>query len=187
MEIHVARNKEKLGPYSPEEVRSRLAAGQLSGDDLGWREGLAQWVPLGVVMSSLPITSSTVAAPAIPVLPTPAPAPTPTAPLKKSGLAKASFIIGVVTSCVWLLVFVVIAITVAPHPDSRPADPFMILVGLALLANLLANLVGLILGSVVILKPIPNRWMAILGVAINSVEFLAMVFVMAIGLAHSRY
>ena len=46
MQIHVARDAQKFGPYSPDEVRTRLAAGELRETDLAWHEGLAGWQPL---------------------------------------------------------------------------------------------------------------------------------------------
>ncbi len=46
MQIHIARNGQKLGPYSLEEVNRQLAAGTLTTADLGWYEGAAGWMPL---------------------------------------------------------------------------------------------------------------------------------------------
>ncbi|HBJ83917.1 MAG TPA: hypothetical protein DDZ88_08620 [Verrucomicrobiales bacterium] len=46
MQIHVAQNGEKTGPFEREEVLRRLVAGDLKGSDLGWHEGLADWEPL---------------------------------------------------------------------------------------------------------------------------------------------
>jgi len=175
MEIHVARNGEKFGPYSADEVRARLAAGQLSGADLCWYEGLAQWVPLAGVMGGLPGGNA-------------APPLTLVTPANKSGLAKASFIISIVTTCVWILVFAFIAVTYVRHPDHatsrEQADPELMLVGLALMGNMMVNLLGLILGLIVVFKPSSNRWMAIVGVALNGIELLGVIMLMILGLAH---
>ena len=46
MQIHVARDGQKSGPYSPEEVRARLAAGELRHTDMAWHDGLPSWQPL---------------------------------------------------------------------------------------------------------------------------------------------
>jgi type II secretory pathway pseudopilin PulG len=46
MEYHVAKNGEKSGPFSHEEIFRRLVAGELSGTDLGWHEGMGEWEPL---------------------------------------------------------------------------------------------------------------------------------------------
>jgi Domain of unknown function (DUF4190)/GYF domain 2 len=73
MQIHIARNGQAMGPFSLEEVNRQLAAGTLSGSDLGWYEGAAGWAPL----SSVPGVTVGGAAPSTP---TPAPAPAAAAP-----------------------------------------------------------------------------------------------------------
>jgi hypothetical protein len=45
MQYHVAKNGEKSGPFEKEEVYRRLVSGELSGSDLGWCEGMAEWEP----------------------------------------------------------------------------------------------------------------------------------------------
>jgi len=49
MEIWIGRNGERHGPYKEEDVRTWLQTGQVSGSDLAWREGLADWQPLSVL------------------------------------------------------------------------------------------------------------------------------------------
>jgi uncharacterized RDD family membrane protein YckC len=49
MEIWIGRNGERHGPYKEEDVRAWLRSGQVSGNDLAWREGLADWQPLSVL------------------------------------------------------------------------------------------------------------------------------------------
>lgn len=49
MEIWIGRNGERHGPYKEEDVRAWLRSGQVSGSDLAWREGLADWQPLSVL------------------------------------------------------------------------------------------------------------------------------------------
>jgi uncharacterized RDD family membrane protein YckC len=76
MQIHIARNGQRMGPYSETEVRGMLAAGSIAGSDLAWSEGMTDWKPVSEVF---PAT----AAPAVgtpPVLPSPI-APTPAAPI----------------------------------------------------------------------------------------------------------
>ena len=52
MQIHIRRNGQKHGPYSEEQTRQMLAAGQLSTNDHAMREGDAQWVPLGELVGA---------------------------------------------------------------------------------------------------------------------------------------
>jgi hypothetical protein len=77
MQLLVHHYGQQLGPFTVDEARSALAAGQIAPDDLAWYEGLTAWVPL----------SSLVTAPVV---------PKPIAPLRAptSGLALTSVILG---------------------------------------------------------------------------------------------
>ncbi|MEO7072484.1 MAG: RDD family protein [Rhodanobacter sp.] len=50
MEIWIGRDGERHGPYKEEDVRQWLRSGKMSGADLGWYEGLADWQPLSVLL-----------------------------------------------------------------------------------------------------------------------------------------
>ena len=47
MPILVYRNEQQEGPYEIEQIDKALQEGRLSLADLAWQEGLADWVPLG--------------------------------------------------------------------------------------------------------------------------------------------
>ena len=82
MQIHVARDTQKFGPYSPDEVRARLSAGELRETDLAWHDGLASWQPL----SSLAAAGGT-GAPPLPISPMQHyPRPAETCPLAVASL-----------------------------------------------------------------------------------------------------
>ncbi|WP_266170822.1 RDD family protein [Dyella subtropica] len=49
MEVWIGRDGERLGPYKEADIRQWLRSGQVSPDDLGWYEGLADWQPLSVL------------------------------------------------------------------------------------------------------------------------------------------
>jgi uncharacterized RDD family membrane protein YckC len=49
MEVWIGREGERHGPYQEEQVKEWLRSGQLSRDDLGWYDGLADWQPLSVL------------------------------------------------------------------------------------------------------------------------------------------
>jgi hypothetical protein len=59
--IFITREGQRYGPYTTDQCRQMLATGQLIPLDLAWREGMAQWRPLGEVvpndfrMASAPI------------------------------------------------------------------------------------------------------------------------------------
>ncbi len=82
MEIWIGRDGERHGPYKEEQVRAWLRSGELSRDDLGWREGLADWRPLSVLFPE-----ETVVPPAVP----PAAPPAPVWPQSAPALAPAGF------------------------------------------------------------------------------------------------
>ena len=57
MQIFISRGGETFGPYSEEQVRQMLDAGQLLGEDLGWIEGMADWLPVNQLLpADLPVT-----------------------------------------------------------------------------------------------------------------------------------
>jgi len=93
MQYHVAKNGEKSGPFDKEEVYRRLVAGELSGTDLGWHEGLAEWEPLSkLIPPPAPQAQPVFAVPGGGVVPAPALAATPQG---TSGLAIASLVCGI--------------------------------------------------------------------------------------------
>jgi uncharacterized RDD family membrane protein YckC len=49
MEVWIGRGGERHGPYKEADVRQWLRSGQVSGDDLAWYDGLADWQPLSVL------------------------------------------------------------------------------------------------------------------------------------------
>jgi uncharacterized RDD family membrane protein YckC len=49
MEVWIGRDGERHGPYSDGDIRQWLRSGQVSRDDLGWYEGLADWQPLSML------------------------------------------------------------------------------------------------------------------------------------------
>lgn len=104
MELYVARNGQRLGPFPLDEVQRRVAAGEFSPLDLAWAEGRTDWAPL---TSFLPANPAPVSGPppltaantapypggASPYMAPPAFAPAP----QTSGLATASLICGILS------------------------------------------------------------------------------------------
>ncbi len=50
MEIYIAINKQQSGPFSEDEVRRKVADGEIVPSDLAWHEGISGWVPLSEVL-----------------------------------------------------------------------------------------------------------------------------------------
>ena len=53
MNYHVGRAGQQLGVYPEENIRAMLGRGELRPDDLGWKEGMAAWQPLGELFPGL--------------------------------------------------------------------------------------------------------------------------------------
>lgn len=58
--IHIARNRQALGQFSPEEVAEGLASGEFLTTDLAWREPMETWKPLSEFTDLPPATRSSV-------------------------------------------------------------------------------------------------------------------------------
>ena len=100
MQYHVAKNGEKSGPFEKEEVYRRLVAGELSGSDLGWHEGLTEWEPLAKL---LPPQTPPIPAAVTPVFgPASTPAQVSPQSAKTYGMAIASMICGILGLLLWL-------------------------------------------------------------------------------------
>jgi len=90
MEFYIARDGQQSGPFSEAEVRRKLAAGEVLPTDRGWREGMAEWMPLStfstVIASSAPVVAGTAAY---------------CPPATTSGLAVASLVMGILSFTVF--------------------------------------------------------------------------------------
>jgi uncharacterized RDD family membrane protein YckC len=73
MEIWIGRDGERHGPYQEADVREWLHSGKMSGSDLGWYEGLADWQPLSVLLPDAVAGSAATASGAAPPAFTPLP------------------------------------------------------------------------------------------------------------------
>ena len=160
MQIHIHKNGQKLGPYLPEEARTRFEAGEFSGSDLAWHEGLPTWQPLAQILSSTPGAS---------------------APLPKSGFAKAAFITAIVSVVTWFVILAAAGIAYSSGRGSR--NPLMVVIGLLVFANMGFNLIGIIFGLVAFRKPSANKWMAITGLVLHAVQLVMILVILAFGLS----
>ena len=71
MNYQVGRAGQQLGVYPEETIRAMLQRGELRPEDLGWREGLTDWQPLGQLFGAVtppPLSGESFAPP--PVSPT---------------------------------------------------------------------------------------------------------------------
>ncbi len=87
MEWYYSNSGVQSGPVSIEELRAKLASGEVSGADLVWRDGMTDWMPASVVAE---LASGVRSMPAVP-----GSATYPMAP-ETPGMAVASLICGLV-------------------------------------------------------------------------------------------
>jgi hypothetical protein len=66
--IHIARNRQALGQFSPQEVSEGLASGEFLPTDLAWREPMETWKPLSE-FDDLPAAVAPLTPPALPQVP----------------------------------------------------------------------------------------------------------------------
>jgi hypothetical protein len=113
MEIYIARNGQRSGPFPLEEVRLQLAAGKLFAYDLAWAQGAADWAPLSSFPGLVPEASqTTIPATLLGTLNT-VPSPPGLAasrPQQTSGAAVASLIAGILSLLVVPILGSVVAI-----------------------------------------------------------------------------
>jgi hypothetical protein len=82
--FHINRSGTSLGTYSEEDVRAGLRSGRFLSTDLGWREGMANWLPLTQCPEFAQETPPVAAPP--PQFPAGAPISPPTTIAARSGL-----------------------------------------------------------------------------------------------------
>jgi hypothetical protein len=115
---YYSKNGAQLGPIGPAEMESKLKAGEIASTDLIWKEGMADWLPVGKVPEiqallspPAPPSESSFVEPPAPVSPyssSPAgysQAPVPVVPVSQ-GQAIASMVCGIVSlviCCAWFL------------------------------------------------------------------------------------
>jgi hypothetical protein len=51
MNFFLFLNGQQAGPYTEDQLRQFLAAGQVQGSDFAWREGLADWAPIATLLA----------------------------------------------------------------------------------------------------------------------------------------
>lgn len=72
VKIHLNRQGQSLGQFTPAEVRAGFSEGKFAASDLAWQDGMPMWKPLGEVIDEIAPDDSAAAAPALPVVEEPA-------------------------------------------------------------------------------------------------------------------
>jgi hypothetical protein len=58
MDIFIARQGQREGPFTEEQVRAMLADGRLQPSDLAWRAGRSDWTPLSNLLVNAPLAAT---------------------------------------------------------------------------------------------------------------------------------
>lgn len=66
MRIHINRSGQSLGQFEPHEVREGFKSGKFNASDLAWRDGMAEWRPLGSVIDEIAPDDGAASVPAPP-------------------------------------------------------------------------------------------------------------------------
>lgn len=164
MDLYIARNGNREGPYSVQIVLDMLSKGELKSDQLAWHAGLTEWVPLSQLLDST-INN---------------PTPPPSKPTTHR-LGKASLVIGLLGLIAWPLLIGMAAYGVATGYAER--SPLLVAAGLMVLAGLAVNCVGAILGLAGIVQRNYSKTWSIVGVSLNAVELFFMVLILCLGIA----
>lgn len=117
---YYSKNSTQLGPVPFEELRSRLAAGEITPSDRVWREGMKDWAAISTVEELRPMLSTASVTGGdtpytAPTTYTPMPYPAAVAPT--SGLAIASMVCGIVglVACMMIPGVLSIAAVICGH------------------------------------------------------------------------
>jgi hypothetical protein len=104
-------------------------------------------------------------------------------PLPHSGLGIASCVISGCILIFCVVLFIIAGIMEASHPNifDEEESPQVIVLGLLFILNLLASLIGLVLGIVAAALGNRNKLFAGLGIGLNSLLFLGIIVLMIIG------
>jgi hypothetical protein len=106
MQWYYSKNATQLGPVSLDELRAKLASGEISGSDMAWREGMPDWRPISSIAELQDSMSGVQAAPAAGSVVNSPYCPPSTAPAQVSGVLIPNYLwqsIVVTILCCWPL------------------------------------------------------------------------------------
>lgn len=69
MSTYILKNGQQTGPYDDALLAAQLSAGQISYDDMAWKEGMAEWKPLRTILPPVGAAGSMPPPPIPPAMP----------------------------------------------------------------------------------------------------------------------
>jgi hypothetical protein len=163
MQWYYSKNSNQLGPVSLDELRYKLASGEISGTDMVWKEGMQNWSPIssvgelavtpqGMPTSRPPGSVSPYSAPGVPGGSYSYAPPT-------SGLAITSMVCGILGLVTCLMLPGIPAVICGHMALNRMADPSVRLGGRGM------AIAGLIMGYLSVVSMVGFVLVMIAGVA----------------------
>lgn len=150
--IYVTKNQEIQGPYSPEEIQTRMMSGHFLRNDLAWQQGVSEWKALSDLFPSTPTSK---------------PRRISLVKRKFAGFARASFYIGLLGILLWLTVFLPGTLLTA----NESGDSSLIQHGLKIFKYLCMgmNALGISLAILAFVNKYSSKTKAIYGLIFNSI------------------
>ncbi len=106
MQWYYSKNATQQGPVPLDELRARIASGEVAGSDMAWREGMADWQPVSSIAElAVPVPGNQSAPDAAPAVISPY-SPPAAAPAQVSGALIPNYLwqsIVVTILCCWPL------------------------------------------------------------------------------------
>lgn len=152
--IFISKNQEIHGPFTPMELKTKILSTEYNKNDLGWYEGLSEWIRLSDLMNSFPGN----------------PFGSPIIRKKLSGFARTSYYLGIVGIILWLVIFFpTMAIF---NSEGSSTSTVTLTVGAFIYGYMGANFFGVIFACMALTNRYSNKSMAMYGLIFNLVSIL---------------
>ena len=150
--IYVTKNQEIQGPYSPDEIQTRLISGHLLRSDLAWHQGVSEWKALSELFPSTPTRKHQRIG---------------LVRWKISGLARASYYLGLFGIFLWITAFIPSKLLIA----RESTEESLIQHGLRMFkyASIGMSTIGISLAIFALLNKYSSKTKAIYGLIFNSI------------------
>ena len=150
--FYVNKNQEIQGPYTPEEIQTRLTSGHFLQNDLAWHQGVSEWKALSELFPSTPIQKSR---------------RVNLVRRKFSGFARASYFIGLFGILLLLIVF--LPLTLVNGPGNTEPTPLQQALRVFQYASMVLNALGVGFALLALLNKYSSKTKAIYGLIFNSI------------------
>lgn len=157
MSTYLLINGRQQGPYSLDQVRGLLSQSVIRDDCLAWNAGLPEWRPLHSILTTWRERQ----------------APNRVGSLT-SGMGIMALIIGASGILGWPLLLLLAGLL--------QSEAFLTVLGLLILGGMGMNLVGTVMALVTLFTASASKPVPIIGLCLNALELLGMVFVLVLGM-----